>query len=461
MNSELKAGYSEMKKSRWCFLLTPVWLVILAVVTGCIQAQEPLIPNSSRSIHYSTPPGITLVEVSRKISRLNIYWVGLGNAEGRTLFISDADVTPGKSNCEGDCAKEFPPVIADADATPVGEWSLVVRGNGDRQWAYKGKPLYRFARETRFNEVVDNIIASQKKSALEARVPDISGVNRDLTLPEGWQIARFEPEKSIDTPVAVMVREIPAASSHALVDELGMTLYVRSQASATRAPECEADCAFRYQPVVASELSNPLGQFAPVTHQDGTRQWAYDNALLYTYTGDLVPGDIHGLKGQDGWQVVTVAQHFTPPSVSVQQDLAYGNILSTVDGMPLYSRYTIERGLDKRTEDDDTYIKGKGLGVKGCNAECLQTWRPLIAPAGAQSQGFWEVYEHADGTRQWAYKGFAQFTNVNDRPSAGVSQNNQVVYIIGDKGPYKLEDSVTDSIFAKGFQWRVSDLNAR
>lgn len=447
----MNSGLRKLKKN-------PALLYVLAAVIGAGQVQA--LPEKDES--YSTPPGITLVEVSKKFLKLNVLWIGLGDAEGHTLFISESDTTPGKSHCVGACAETFPPVLAVADAVDMGDWTLVARDNGRRQWAYKGKPLYRFARETRFNEVVDNLLASQQKSSLEARVPDISGVSRGLTLPEGWQVARFEPAVDMERPAAVMVKEIPAISSHALVDQQGMTLYVNEPTPVDINTGCGSDdCLFHYQPLVASELSRQLGSFTPVTHNDGSRQWSYEGALLYTYTGDQAPGDIRGQEGDGKWRAVVIARHFKPPSVTVREDLAYGNIFLTAEGMPLYSRYTIERGMSKRTEDDDTYIKGKRLGIKGCNAECLKTWRPLIAPPEARPRGFWEIYEHKDGTRQWAYKGFAQFTNIYDKPDAGVGQNNQVVYVIGDKGPYALKDVATDSIFTKGFQWRVTDLNAR
>jgi predicted lipoprotein with Yx(FWY)xxD motif len=50
----------------------------------------------------------------------------------------------GMSHCEADCAKAWPPFLADAKAKPAGDWSLVVREGGAHQWAYKDKPLYAF-----------------------------------------------------------------------------------------------------------------------------------------------------------------------------------------------------------------------------------------------------------------------------------------------------------------------------
>lgn len=65
----------------------------------------------------------------------------LVNAKGLTLYTFDRDA-PGKSNCNGDCAVKWPPHLADAGAQPMGDYTIVVRDDGKRQWAYKGKPLY-------------------------------------------------------------------------------------------------------------------------------------------------------------------------------------------------------------------------------------------------------------------------------------------------------------------------------
>jgi len=52
------------------------------------------------------------------------------------------DTTPGKSSCNGQCANNWPPLMASADAKDGGAWTVVTRDDGGKQWAYKGKPLY-------------------------------------------------------------------------------------------------------------------------------------------------------------------------------------------------------------------------------------------------------------------------------------------------------------------------------
>jgi predicted lipoprotein with Yx(FWY)xxD motif len=66
----------------------------------------------------------------------------LVDADGMTLYTFDRDTTPGKSACDGKCATNWPPFTAAADAKTTGDWAVIARGDGSKQWAYKGKPLY-------------------------------------------------------------------------------------------------------------------------------------------------------------------------------------------------------------------------------------------------------------------------------------------------------------------------------
>ena len=65
---------------------------------------------------------------------------------GMTLYTFDND-TPGKSNCNGQCAANWPPLLAEADAQASGDLAIVVRNDGARQWAVGGMPLYGWVRD--------------------------------------------------------------------------------------------------------------------------------------------------------------------------------------------------------------------------------------------------------------------------------------------------------------------------
>lgn len=69
----------------------------------------------------------------------------LVNTAGMTLYTFDNDTAgSGKSACNSPCAGIWPPVMAEADAKPEGDMTLVTRDDGTKQWAYKGKPVYLY-----------------------------------------------------------------------------------------------------------------------------------------------------------------------------------------------------------------------------------------------------------------------------------------------------------------------------
>lgn len=76
----------------------------------------------------------------------------LVDAKGMTLYTFDKD-TGGKSACNGNCATNWPPLMASADAHAMGKWSVVTRDDGSKQWAYDGKPLYTWAKDSKAGDV--------------------------------------------------------------------------------------------------------------------------------------------------------------------------------------------------------------------------------------------------------------------------------------------------------------------
>jgi len=67
---------------------------------------------------------------------------------GMTLYTFDRDTAgSGKSVCNGPCATSWPPLMAAEGARASGDWSIVTRDDGKKQWALKGKPLYFWMRD--------------------------------------------------------------------------------------------------------------------------------------------------------------------------------------------------------------------------------------------------------------------------------------------------------------------------
>lgn len=65
-----------------------------------------------------------------------------------TLYTFDKDMAgSGKSVCNGPCASNWPPLMAAADAKSDGDWMVITRDDGAKQWAFKGKPLYFWVKD--------------------------------------------------------------------------------------------------------------------------------------------------------------------------------------------------------------------------------------------------------------------------------------------------------------------------
>ena len=78
-----------------------------------------------------------------KTPSLGTILVGPG---GMTLYTFVSDKGDGKSVCSGSCARKWPPLMASAGApAPQAPLSLIARDDGNKQYAWKGKPLYYYS----------------------------------------------------------------------------------------------------------------------------------------------------------------------------------------------------------------------------------------------------------------------------------------------------------------------------
>ena len=76
----------------------------------------------------------------------------LVNGAGMTIYTFDKDVAgSGKSNCNGECARMWPPVPLTVEWIES-PYSIVTREDGSKQLAYKGRPLYLYAKDAKPGE---------------------------------------------------------------------------------------------------------------------------------------------------------------------------------------------------------------------------------------------------------------------------------------------------------------------
>jgi predicted lipoprotein with Yx(FWY)xxD motif len=74
----------------------------------------------------------------------------LTGPNGMTLYTFDKDAAgSGKSVCNGPCATNWPPLMAAESDKASGEYTVITRDDGKKQWAMKGKPLYFWAKDAK------------------------------------------------------------------------------------------------------------------------------------------------------------------------------------------------------------------------------------------------------------------------------------------------------------------------
>jgi len=386
----------------------------------------------------STPLGVTFQKVkvgkvtmipgssSDHQAEVTVYATG----DGKTLYTFDKDTTPGKSACTDEqCVKGWPAMAAPADAKPFGQWSVITRDDGSKQWAFKGKPLYSFAGD---------------KAIGDGKGDDMAKV---------WHMAQLEPAEGMTLPYGIKVTEVNGANGQTLVDSRGMPLYAYN-GDITSGKCGDAACPKDWTPLLAGQLANTMGDFSIVTRQDGIQQWAYKGHPLFTYSGDLDLGDANGINADPHFQIVEIEHYFMPAGVKIVSNERRGGLLADNNGMTLYARDRIRfdgtGGHAARGADRGIPMLGMTIGTSGCDADCSTEWHPLIAPADAKPSAYWSLMKREDGQMQWAYQGYALYTYSGDKKPGDMIGQDTYSLKVSDG------EQLADARHGMGLYWRVT-----
>ncbi len=116
-----------MRASYW----VPTYLALgamLAVLAG---------PAIAASIERMPYPGAVALVQDRGV------WTYKSFPTFLPLYTFDGEPS-GKSACDTVCAAVWPIIKAADDAKPMGDWTVVQRADGRKQWAYKSSPVYTY-----------------------------------------------------------------------------------------------------------------------------------------------------------------------------------------------------------------------------------------------------------------------------------------------------------------------------
>lgn len=389
-----------------------IWGVLIGAAVamsavGAAEAAKSVVKPEPATVPLAVPLGVTFSSVVFKINPdsqsaaaadipllrsagVPVY----ANAAGKTLYTFDNDKEPGVSTCTGECAAAWPPLTAPADAKATGAWSVIAREGGAKQWALNGKPLYTFAKDEK------------------------PGDGKGQNAMNLWHAVTFEPIIQLAPSPGISARESFAVDGQVLADNRGMTLYT-SDADAPDRSTCNTACARTWVPLAAPRLAMAIGEFTVAERPDGMKQWAHKRRPLYTYVGDVRPGDANGAKVSPGWSQAMLVRYFKPADVAVHMHAKHGPMLTTAAGMTLYARDNHRFTLAGGSHDDRNALRGdpnvgRRIGVAACAGECLAAWIPLKAPADALPWGEWTIVSRPEGA-QWAYRGYPLYTHVADK----------------------------------------------
>ncbi len=113
---------------------------VLALLASALLS----LPSMSSSAANDPPKHLEHPGVVALSQNTDGSWIYKSFPDFKPLYIFEGD-EPGKSNCaDRACTAVWPIVKAGENDEAVGNWTVVLRGDGERQWAYKGYPVYTF-----------------------------------------------------------------------------------------------------------------------------------------------------------------------------------------------------------------------------------------------------------------------------------------------------------------------------
>ena len=386
--------------------------ILLAAATRHFWLPHIRPANDARAPPVATPPGITMQLAAQGTQAgSGALQIVFADANGMTLYSYSRD-TAGNgglqtvSACVGDCARTWRPAPAAPDEEGAVDWSVLHRADGSRQWCYRGAPLYTFSDDGAPGDIKGQGSASG-----------------------AWRAAIFLPEVAMVLPDAITVRHLPDAGGTALASLEGLTLYAFDANTAQ-------PVAGSWRPLEAGAMASPAGDFTVAPREDGITQWAFHGRPLYLFDGDLKPGEARGIGVDARLRVALIRRYFMPADATIRSITGLGNALVARSGATLYERDREQPGEDNHDfhSDHGPPALGRFYGTSTCDASCARTWPPYAAPPAAMASGYWDVLRRSDGTKQWAYKGYALYRYSGDAPGEAKGHRLYELVRIDDVG---------------------------
>ena len=206
---------------------------------------------------------------------------------GLTLYAFDGDAKKDGQVCASSgCNINWVPVVAPALAANVGNFTLVSRNDGTKQWAYNKKPLYRFKDDKLPGDVFG--ARADKRWSIVALADDFRPAKVTVESREGYGATLAVNGMTLYTGIAYEKRW----GGRNLRDNY-RNAYYRGKKLAGNTCVTQ-QCLATWKPFLAGPQDTSNGFWEVIDRPDGIRQWAYKGYALYTFTGDKQRGDMTG-----------------------------------------------------------------------------------------------------------------------------------------------------------------------
>jgi predicted lipoprotein with Yx(FWY)xxD motif len=311
------------------------------------------------------------------------------------LMLPDAGARPS-------CTQLWPPVIAAADAKPIGKWTVLARKDGRKQWAYDEQPLYTSSLDHEPGEALGGTTRKDPYEAPANRSP----VGPPPLVPPGFAVKTTSTGRLLTTAKSASV-------------------YTYDKDTAQQSL-CDVACTREWTPLLAPQTALAKGEWSTIERSPGVHQWTYRDKPLYAHMLDT---HLWSLEGSDvpGWHNV-YTQTASHPAHFTVQDTPMGQVLADARGRTIYTYACGDDSVDQLSCDgpDDTQVYRLAVCGGGDIARCEQNWPYVRADkeAGSSSRA-WTIIQidPATGRRAaqglsawsvWAYRGRPVFTYAKD-----------------------------------------------
>jgi len=260
------------------------------------------------------------------------------------------------------CEQVWPPVLASADAEPVGKWTLSERKNGAKQWVHDGYPVYYSILDKRPGQVFG---ATARRTANDA--PGL----REPAAPKP------------NAPPAFGVSTV--ATGRLLTNHVGFSVYVSDKDQPNKS-NCDAECLKSWTPVQAPQSAIAQGEWGIIERSPGVKQWTFRSRPVYTRVLDH---RFRSMEGSDvpGWHNVYTQVNPNPPAGFTVQEARIGEVLADSNGKTIYVYNCADDALDQLYCDHPDAPQVYRLAICG-GADpdrCVATFPYVIAPANAKT----------------------------------------------------------------------------